>query len=734
MSRQLVILVPLFAKCCLFLAAQSPGPMVASEPQLDPGSLFDAAAHRIAPVASSVEVKAGATDQTGGAPQPISVTAQEIQLTAGTYGDLMRFMQTQPGVVSTSDTTNQMLVRGGQPIENLYLVEGFEIPNLNHVATLGTTGGFGPMIDTAAVRQVKLSTGGYDATFPERLSSVTEISLLENRAHDRHLEADFGIQGIGGLFELPMLRGDLLSSVHHGLLNVVTSDAGMNGVPSYTDALTSYRREVGSNDRLSFLNITGWDGIEVTPCVADYAVTSSIQSQYSGWRETTGAQWQHVHSGNSFSVLTLSDSEQIEQIEQQDQFINPAKASLYKGNCPIPKRLMKVTPVYSENTNDASSTMNYRYEWGSSRFWISMGVAGWLKRPNFTILSPLGALSPYGVTDTRTDATTIRSDFATGETGSYLQASFRPLNRLSLAGGVRVQTLAFGGHQTVTPRLSARYSLGESVSAHIGFAGYAQLPPYVYLVAYQQNRSLLPMRATHEVAGLDFGLSRWAELDVEGYRKRYSDMPTATEYSSVTLQNMPDLLGEQFVWLPMSSTGSGHSSGIEVSGMVHSPSRFMLRGSVAYSKTLSAGLDRKLRPSNYDLPWIVNLVSNMQVGRGLDISGRYGFATGRPYTPYDLHDSLLQNRPIYDLTSINALRAPFYGRLDMQISKDFSIRNTHLEIYGGVDNVLNRSNFLTYAWMPLYTRSQRATPGQIPMKEIYQMPIFPNFGVRMIFR
>ena len=733
MSRRLGILIPLFAPCCcLFLAAQSPA-VVASRQQLEAGSIFDSAARRIAPVTSSVEVKAGVTDQTTAAPQPVSVTAQEIQLTAGSYGDLMRFMQTQPGVVSTSDTTNQMLVRGGQPIENLYLVDGIEIPNLNHLSTLGTTGGFGPMIDTAAVQRVKLYTGGYEANFPERLSSVTEISLLENRGHVRHLEADFGIQGIGGLFQRPVLGGDLLTSVHHGLLDVATADAGMNGVPSYTDALTSVRRGVGKNDRLSLINLVGWDGIEVTPCVADYAVTSSIQSQYSGWRETTGAQWQHLHSSNSFSVFTLSDSEQIEQIEQQDQFIDPSKATIFKGSCPIPKRLMKVTPVYSENTNDAFSTMSYRYEWGSSRFSISTGVAGWLKRPNFTILSPLGALSPYRMTDSRTDATTIRSDFATGETGLFLQTSFRPLNRLSLAGGARVQTFAFGGHQTVTPRLSARYSLAESISAHIGFASYAQLPPYVYLVAYPQNRSLLPMRATHEVAGIDFGPLRWAEFHVEGYRKRYSDMPTSTEYPSVTLQNMPDLLGEQFVWLPMSSAGSGRSSGIEVSGMVHSSSRFMLRGSVAYSRTLSAGLDQSLRPSNYDLPWIVNVVSNAQVGRGLDISGRYGFATGRPYTPYDLQVSVLENRPIYNLSSVNALRAPFYGRLDMQISKDVSVKSTHLEIYGGVDNVLNRANFLTYAWMPLF-KGKRSTASQIPLKEIYQMPIFPNFGIRMIFR
>jgi hypothetical protein len=360
MSRRLGILVPLFALCCQSLAAQSHAPAVASQQQSEAGSIFNGAANRIAPVTSSIEVKASVTDQASAAPLPVSVTAQEIQLTAGSYGDLMRFMQTQPGVVSTSDTTNQMLVRGGQPIENLYLVDGIEIPNLNHLSTLGTTGGFGPMIDTAAVQRVKLYTGGYEASFPERLSSVTEISLLENRARVRHLEADFGIQGIGGLVELPVLKGDLLTSVHHGLLDVVTADAGMNGVPSYTDALASYRRGVGANDRVSLLNIAGWDAIEVTPCVADYAVTSSIQSQYSGWRETTGAQWQHLHSSNSFSVLTLSDSEQVEQIEQQDQFIDPAKATIYKGNCPIPKKLMKVTPVYSENTNDAFSTMSYR--------------------------------------------------------------------------------------------------------------------------------------------------------------------------------------------------------------------------------------------------------------------------------------------------------------------------------------------------------------------------------------
>jgi hypothetical protein len=149
-----------------------------------------------------------------------------------------------------------------------------------------------------------------------------------------------------------------------------------------------------------------------------------------------------------------------------------------------------------------------------------MSNSGWLKRPNFKILSPLGAFSPYSSVPTRTDETDILSDFMTGETGSYLQATLRPLKKLTLASGVRTQSFAFGGHQTTTPRLSVRYSFGESASVHAAYAGYAQLPPYIYLLAYPQNRSLLPMRATHLIAGVDLGPANWAEIHVEGYRKR----------------------------------------------------------------------------------------------------------------------------------------------------------------------------------------------------------------------
>jgi hypothetical protein len=65
-------------------------------------------------------------------------------------------------------------------------------------------------------------------------------------------------------------------------------------------------------------------------------------------------------------------------------------------------------------------------------------------------------------------------------------------------------------------------------------------------------------------------------------------------------------------------------------------------------------------------------------------------------------DSLAHNRPIYNLERVNELRAPFYERLVAQL-KDILVRGIQLEIYPGVDNVLNRDNSLTFACMPIST-------------------------------
>ena len=712
-------------------SANTGSPAIASA---QPVSLFDSVASGVAPVSTTVEVRDSAAALDGSAPQPLEAGAEKILTLAGSYGDMSRYMQVLPGVVASSDLSNQMLVRGGHPMENLFLVDGIEVPNINHLSGANSTGGFGPMIDSAAIQGLKLYTGGFDARYPERLSSITEIRTLDTSLQDHHLEGDLGIQGAGGLLVKRAFGGSLLASAHHGLLNLVSSDTGINGVPSYTNELARFRRSEASGNQLTLLNVAGWDSISITPCARDSAETSSIDSRYSGWRETTGLVWQHIHSARSFSVLNLSDSEQIESIRQQDQIADPLKIVFlpHGAKCPLAAGMVSTIPVYSEDSNVAFTTAGYSAEWGSPRIGVTGGTAFWLERPNFDVAQPIGAFSPYLAKPTRADSTSFSTDFSTGQSGSYLQAHMRPLKSLTLSAGTRLQTFAFGDHTTLTPRLSLRYGLGESVSLHAAYATYAQLPPYINLLAYPGNRAMEPMRTSHEIVGADLSLLPGSLIRVEAYSKDYRDVPASTEYPSVTMHTQVDMVGEQLVWLPMNSAGSGKTTGLEVSGQSQIHSGFQVQGSLAYSRAKFAGTDQILRPSNFDFPWIANIVSIARLKRNYTVSGRYGYATGRPYTAFDLSESCRQNRPIYDLSKENAQRAPYYSRLDAQLNKEIALRSLHLELYAGVDNILNRSNFLSYAWMPRYDPYDKTHRN--PVATLWQMPIFPNFGIRLIAR
>ena len=706
------------------VVASLPQPSATLSPSL-PTSLFDAFPGHLKPVATIVEVHSEERELETDQPEPFAAGSQEVLSTAGAYGDISRFLQTLPGVVASSDLTNDVLVRGGHPMENLFLVDGIEVPNINQLATLGTTGGFAPMIDSAAIQGITLYTGGYLARYPERLSSVTEIRTLDTANPIGRMEADVGIEGFGGLAEKAIHGGDLLVSAHHGILEMFAGALG--SLPSYTNELTRYRRNSASGNRLTLLQIAGWDSFQFTPCATDMDSTSTIDSQYSGWRETTGVELQHVYSANSFAVASISDSEQTDHIHQQDQILNPADFTQLTGMaCPLPAGAVQATPVYMEDSNDAFTTASYRYERSSSHFALSTGSGAWLQRPHYQIAQPIGEYSPYSLDPNRTDSTSFASGFSSGETGSYAQLTMHPIRPLELGVGGRVQTFAFGSHTSLTPRLSARYSLGERWGINVAYASYAQMPPFAYLLSYPANRSMLPMRSTHEIVGMDFNPLPSSQIRIEAYHKDYRDIPTSTEYPSVNLHDLVETLGQEFVWLPMNSGGHGKSSGIELSDFSRFNSKLTIRGSIAYSRAMFAGLDHVMRPSNFDLPWIFNLASIERIGHGYEVSSRFGYATGRPFTPFDLPDSIAQNRPIYEVSEMNALRAPYYARLDVQVNKDAIVRGHHLEIYAGVNNILNRQNFLTYAWMP------RAQEDRVTV--INQMPIFPNCGLRYIFR
>ncbi len=687
---------------------------------------------RVPLVRTTVHVTAnsGEISTDNAAPLPFHVDAAQILASAGTYGDFSRYLQLFPGVVFSSDVTDEILVRGGNPAENLYLVDGIAIPNINHIATEGTTGGLVSMIDTAAMQSLDFYTGGYDASYEERLSSVVDIHTRELTDRRPRLESDFGFVGAGGVSLLPLgQQGSLLISAHHSMLNLFTNDIGLNGVPTYTNLLLRAQLAPSSSDQLTLLSLSGFDSLAITPCDLDAEETLTINTQYSGWRTTNALRWRHIYSPTFFAVLTASDSEQQQNLVQEDQFYQVLQSTRQAAqNLPL-------IPVYSEFSHDGRATLKYDFVLAPGRRWsLIAGTSGMLNRVNYQIAQPLGEQSPLTIDPAASDAVTFAPNFLSGESGSYAEFTVHPVARWSISGGGRLQSFALGSHFTATSRLHSALRLSPHTGLHAAWGDYAQMPPTVYITAWPQNHALLPIRVRHIVAGADLYSGRYARFAVEAYRKNYSNYPVSTQFSSLSLANMVETFGQQSLWIPLASQGTGLAQGVELSSAAHIGSHLSGQTSIAWSRAKFAALDGVLRPGNFDFPLVGNTSGSYNSGKHYELSWRYEYTTGRPYTPFLLDASMQQNRPIYDLSQLNAVRGPVYSRFDFQADRSIYMGSRRLILYGGLQNAWNRKNFLGDFWMPrvdAYVSCDHNPETCVSVQ--HEMSRFPDFGARYIF-
>jgi hypothetical protein len=252
---------------------------------------------------------------------------------------------------------------------------------------------------------------------------------------------------------------------------------------------------------------------------------------------------------------------------------------------------------------------------------------------------------------------------------------------------------------------------------------------------------LPPIDVNHFSLGAQLWNDSRITASLQAYEKRYSHEPVSTEYPGLMLANMVDTLGQQIVWLPLRDGGHGKSAGLELMLRAHTASRFQGLGSFTWSRTRYAAADGVFRPGNFDFPVVANGLVSLKLSRGFELSAREGYATGRPYTPFNIALSEAQSRGIYDLTKINAVRGAAYNRLDVVMNRDFHLWRKTFNLRAGADNVLNRYNFLGYVWLDsCHPRITATTCGMdpivsagIPEELITQMHVFPEAALRYAF-
>ncbi|MBQ1929464.1 MAG: TonB-dependent receptor, partial [Bacteroidales bacterium] len=121
------------------------------------------------------------------------ISLQEIEISPGGNRDISKIVQQKPGVsFSPVGYRNDLIVRGGSPIENKFYIDGIEIPNINHFSTQGATGGPVGILNADLIRSAQLHTGSFPIFSSNALSSVMNIQLQNGNLEKTSLKASFG--------------------------------------------------------------------------------------------------------------------------------------------------------------------------------------------------------------------------------------------------------------------------------------------------------------------------------------------------------------------------------------------------------------------------------------------------------------------------------------------------------------------------------------------------------------
>lgn len=626
------------------------------------------------------------------------IEQREVAKTAGALQDVSRYLQSLPGVaIGSNDFRNDLIVRGGSPLENLFVVDNVEVPNINSFANFAAAGGTNSLLDSELIRDITFLTGGYPAPYVNRLSSVLQLSLREGNRERFEGRATVGFAGAGTILEGPLgrsRRGSWIVSVRRSFLDFFSDDLGFGGVPvAYTyNAKASY--DLSARDRLWLVNLSGHDSIRLGPTEGNPSTDeiNTLDIRYTGWRAATGLNWQRLIGTRTVGLLGVTHSE-----ARVNQRVKDLVRFGTTGSS-VDELIARSPTVYREDSAEGETTIKYDLTTtvpGVGKLQVGGNVK--VFRIDYDAAQPLGDDSPFSQGGNVNTFALERNDLAT-QLGAYAQISSALGRRANLTYGARLDRYGAVDATRVSPRVGLSYKLDDRWSAKAAVGLYYQQPLFLLLSAFPDNRSLAPTRASHIVAGLAYAPSPTLRMTLEAYQKDYRHYPVARDFPAYSLANAGDTFAVGELLVPLVSEGEGRSRGLEWFMEKRFTDRWFGQVNVGVFRTRHAGRDGVPRPGTFDSPVVVNAVGGYRFNARWESSVRLVSLAGRPYTPFDEARSSAARRGVFDVTHVNGSRAPTYFRVDVRVDRTFFAGRKPFLVFAGVQNLTNRRNVGQLTW------------------------------------
>ncbi len=671
----------------------------------------------------------------------VELPVEQIKLVPVLFGeaDVLKAIQLLPGVQSGTEGTSGIYVRGGGPDENLFLLDGVPLYNVNHL------GGFFSAFNSDAIKNVTLYKGSFPARFSGRISSVLDIAT--NNGNDREWHGSASIGAIAAKFSIegPIVKeqttmslslrrtyGDLLLQP---LLLVAASEADaerFNAGYYFYDLNSKLTHKFNDRSRLYASLYSGDDAVYARIRYREsnydgYKYNEYIKMRYAWGNLAAAVRWNYELTPQLFLNVTGAYTRYRNRLSMGMELDNNFSGISEHEEAEVNFR-SGIHDITARADFDYSPRPEHNIRFGgvATHHIFRPEVAGY----------KMSATGMQSVDTTLGESRVHAQEFTLYAEDDWSLTESLKLNAGLAAAGFLVQGTFYPSLQ---PRFSGRFMLTDDLSLK---AGYAYMTQYLHLLS-TSNISLptdlwvpvtkrIPPMGSHQVAaGLFY--TRWGiDFSVEGY---YKWMHNLMEYLPGS-----SFFGSSAGWENKVCLGDGRAYGVE---LLAQKTVGKFSGWVGYTLSRTLRTFPQLNggrefPAKYDRIHDISITLQYKPSDRFDCGLTWVFATGNTATlamqqfegeeESDWHPGQTVGRTYDYIESRNNFRMPAYHRMDLSVNfhkqKKHGVRTWNISVY----NLYNRQNpFFVY---PGYKETYggggegyRSTP---VLKQLSIFPIIPS--------
>jgi len=672
-------------------------------------------------------------------------SVEETNRYPGSRMDPARMASNFAGVQGADDSRNDIIIRGNSPLGVVWRVEGIDIPNPNHFAIAGSSGGPVSVLNNKILGNSDFLMSAFPAEYGNSVSGVFDLKLRSGNDQRHEFTGQFGFLGTEFLAEGPLNKKGTASFLMMGrystlsLFKSLGIQLGTDAIPTYGDLAFKFNFKLRKGGNLSFWGMGGKSKIaimisEKTEYTTDLYGEGDRDQYFGTSMGVTGLTYKKAINEKTFVSSTLALSQEIQHANHDylQRSLNTAG-----GDTSIQINAIYPLMAYTFITNKVSSYTAVNHKINKQHL-VKFGY-----NADFFLMNMHdSALIDYNVPNqyfTRWDY-----EGSCVLIQPFIQWKWRMSDNTDFTAGIHSQY--FSMSNSLSPaelRLGFKHKFPGNQSVFAGGGMHSQIQPlYTYVdnrkgVGNFFNKGMDFTKSIHSGVGYEKFFNKGFSVRTEAYYQYLYNIPVTIAPSAFSMINM----GSGFTRIfadSLQNTGTGYNYGLELTVQKYFDKSFFFLFSGTLYDSKYTGSDGVLRNTSYNGAYVANFLAGKEFKIGkrniLGIGAKVTTAGGKRYGLVDLAKTNQEKDLIYQDSMFNELQFKDYFRMDFKISWRMNAKAMTHEIGLDLVNILGTRNILSLAYAPSLDPAVISDPSYQPVAQKNQLGFLPIFYYKIDFR